>query len=386
MTFANIAIIVASAQALLLALLIIQKYQSLYANRFLALLLLSYTFILIHLLLQDTGLYGRAPYIFLIVGFPLIAMPLHYLYTKYLINRKNQFAKQDWIHFVPFLIFEVVLVSASLLSKIDLTAVATAEPATTPASFRIFNWIIILQGLVYLVGSYRLLTRYNRHIKEVLSSIEQVQLQWLRNITLVGVIAISIFFVEDLLMTQGINLSNFVFSSIFFAVYIYGIGYTGFLKSEIFISPIVEQTLHEVDSIESEQKPAAKYERSGLSDETAQQYLSQLLKLMVEKKVYQNNSLTLSQLAEMLSISTHNLSEIINTQSKKNFYDFVNTYRIEQVKTDLADRAKQHLKIISIAFDAGFNSKATFNTLFKEQCGQTPSEYRKQYLRTSTEE
>jgi len=383
---ANIALIVAAAQGFLLVVLIVQKYQSLFANRFLALLLLCYTIILVHLLLQDAGLYRIVPYVFLIVGLPFLAMPLHYLYTKYLITRKTTFAASDWIHLVPFLMFEIILISASLFSMIDLTAVATVEPAATPVSFRIVNWLIIAQGLMYLGLSYRLLTRYNAHIKDVLSSIEQVQLQWLRNITTVGLIAVMIFLIEDLLMAQGINLSNFIFSSIFFAVYVYGIGYTGFLKSEIFVSPIVEQTMHEVEIIESEVRPVAKYERSGLSHETAQQYLAQLLALMENERPYFDPSVTLTRLAEKLSITPHNLSEVINSQLNKNFYDFINGYRIEQIKKDLADPAKQHLKILSIAFDAGFNSKATFNTLFKEQIGKTPSEYRKSVLKTISEE
>ena len=82
------------------------------------------------------------------------------------------------------------------------------------------------------------------------------------------------------------------------------------------------------------------------------------------------------------NIPPHNLSEVINSRLKKNFYDLVNGYRIEQVKKDLSDPAKSHLKILSLAFDAGFNSKATFNTLFKESTGQTPSDYRKSILNT----
>lgn len=129
-----------------------------------------------------------------------------------------------------------------------------------------------------------------------------------------------------------------------------------------------------------EEESAVKYERSGLTDETAEQHLRALLRLMEQKKIYRNCALTLTELSAELSVSPHNLSEVINTKLRKNFYDFVNGYRLDEVKKDLADPSKQHLKILSLAFDAGFNSKATFNTLFKEQTGTTPSEYRKTVL------
>jgi AraC-like DNA-binding protein len=247
---------------------------------------------------------------------------------------------------------------------------------------RIFNAAVIVQGLIYLRLSIQLINRYNVHVKDVVSSIESVQLTWLRNITLAGMAAISIFLIEDLFLMNGINISNFILSSLCFAFYVYGMGYGGLLNSEIFVNPIVEKTMHVVEAIETtlEKNSVAKYEHSGLSDEAAEQYLQSLLQLMNEKKLYLNSSLTLTELSEDLSISPHNLSEVINTKIRKNFYDFINGYRIDQVKKDLADPSKQHLKILSIAFDAGFNSKATFNTLFKEQVGKTPSEYRKSVL------
>jgi len=120
-----------------------------------------------------------------------------------------------------------------------------------------------------------------------------------------------------------------------------------------------------------------RYERSGLDSRTSELIASQLSELMELKKPFTDPSLTLAQLAGMLSVSTHNLSEVINTKFGKNFYDFVNGYRIDVVKKNLTDPSKNDLNILSIAFDAGFNSKATFNSVFKQATHLTPSEYRK---------
>lgn len=378
----NIVLIVAASQSFLLAVLIFQKHRALFANRFLAALLFCFTVISIHLLIQDAGVYQIIPFVFVIVGIPLTASPLQFLYTKYLLRRQTHIAPGDWIHFALFLLFESALLIAFVFGFVDFSEATAATPDTAPFFLRLFNWLLIAQGLFYVAAGLRLIIRFNKQLKEVLSSIEQLQMNWLRNTTLAMLSAWILFLVEDTLMTQGINLSNYVFVSVVFAIYVYAMGFFGLMKSEIFSDPSVEKVMHVVEEIEitQDENNGAKYQRSGLSDETAGQYLQSLLRLMEEKKIYRNSSLTLTELSEELSVSPHNLSEVINTKLRKNFYDFVNGYRLEEAKKDLADRSKQHLKILSIAFDAGFNSKATFNTLFKEQTGVTPSEYRKKLL------
>ncbi|MEI7905778.1 MAG: helix-turn-helix domain-containing protein [Bacteroidota bacterium] len=378
----NIIVIIAAAQGLLLAILIIQKHRALFANRYLALLMLSYTGILIHLLLQDTGIYVSLPYFFLISGLSLAALPFHYLYTKHLVRRSQRFDSNELFHFIPFGIYEIILIVVIYTSQSDLSLVGVVSATDTPPILRLYNVAVIVQGMAYLGLSTRMINRFNLHIKDVVSSVEKIQLIWLRNITFTGFAAISVFLIEDLFLMNGINLSNFIFSSVGFALYVYGMGYGGLLKSEIFADPVVEKTMQAVEEIEHtiEEESAVKYERSGLTDETAEQHLRALLRLMEQKKIYRNCALTLTELSAELSVSPHNLSEVINTKLRKNFYDFVNGYRLDEVKKDLADPSKQHLKILSLAFDAGFNSKATFNTLFKEQTGTTPSEYRKTVL------
>ncbi|MBN1154366.1 AraC family transcriptional regulator [candidate division KSB1 bacterium] len=119
-----------------------------------------------------------------------------------------------------------------------------------------------------------------------------------------------------------------------------------------------------------------KYQKSGLTNERAQEYKKILLEFMDKEKPYRDNGLTLNQLGAMVNISPHNLSEIFNTQFHQNFFDFINSYRLEDVKQALIDGSKQHLTILALAFDAGFNSKTSFNTIFKKYVHMTPSEYR----------
>jgi len=215
------------SQGLLLAVLIFQKHRALFANRYLALLMLSYTCVLVHLLLQDTGLYVSFPFLFLISGLSLAAMPLHYLYTRHLIYRSAKFGSAELLHYIPFILYECALFAAIVTEQMDFSMAGEVSATNTPLILRVYNVAVIIFGLLYLGLSFILIRRYNSHVKDVVSSIESVQLNWLQNITVMGFAAISLFCIEELFLVQGINLTNFILSSIGFALYVYSMGYLG---------------------------------------------------------------------------------------------------------------------------------------------------------------
>ena len=96
---------------------------------------------------------------------------------------------------------------------------------------------------------------------------------------------------------------------------------------------------------------------------------------MVIEKPYLERELTIYDLSDQLKISRHILSEVINEHMGKNFYNLVNEYRVNEVKERMKGDDIRQLTILAIAYDSGFNSKSSFNTIFKEKTGQTPSEY-----------
>ena len=95
------------------------------------------------------------------------------------------------------------------------------------------------------------------------------------------------------------------------------------------------------------------------------------------KKPFLNGELTASELADELEMSRHQLSQILNYQLGLNFYDFINEYRVEEFKSRLKLSENNNLTLLGIAYDSGFNSKTTFNTIFKKVTGLTPSQYKK---------
>jgi AraC-like DNA-binding protein len=97
---------------------------------------------------------------------------------------------------------------------------------------------------------------------------------------------------------------------------------------------------------------------------------------MASEKLYLDNDLTLQKLADRVNISTHNLSEVINSKLNLSYYDFINKHRVEEFKNRIANPANDKYNMLSIAFDSGFKSKGTFNSIFKKFTGTTPSEYK----------
>jgi AraC-like DNA-binding protein len=121
----------------------------------------------------------------------------------------------------------------------------------------------------------------------------------------------------------------------------------------------------------------SKYATSSLKDVEKEKLSQRLTKSMENEKLFLNENLTLKELADKLETSPNNLSQIINEKFNKNFYEFINEYRINEVKSLLTDPKYSNYSLLGIAFECGFNSKSTFNSVFKQFTGKTPSEFRK---------
>jgi AraC-like DNA-binding protein len=379
----NVLMLIAAAQGGLIGLIIVQKHSALYANRFLALMMFAISAVLIHMVLDDLELYRSMRLLFpVLLSLTLAVTPLHFLYAKFLMDRSLRFRWRDWVHFIPCGVFLIIGFASLTGFSRGLNYFVEQQPNEPyPLFFLLFNWGIIVQGLSYVVVILYRIHSYEHEIKEVYSSIENRRLRWLRNITLLAATAWCSFTVEQAFLSFHVNVSDFMISSIFIAVYVFTLGYLGMLKAEVLeaSSPEAEIALNR-ETAEPVAADALKYGKSGLTAAAASQYKEMLMQVMEQDKPYRQSDLTLSQLAKRINVSPHNLSEVINSQMGKTFYDLINAYRIRDVMQALADPSQKHLKILAIAFDAGFNSKASFNTIFKQLTRDTPSAFRRKAL------
>ncbi|TPN86286.1 helix-turn-helix domain-containing protein [Aquimarina algicola] len=222
-----------------------------------------------------------------------------------------------------------------------------------------------------LVKSSLTILKHQKSIRYLSADVYRIDLKWLLYLLLAP---------TTLIFTEII----FSFSSSYTLIYIadvveflllFYMGYHIVLQKEIF--PYEKTQLENIDKvIKHQQQPDT--ENFALSASKIEEVKSVILQYMIEKQPYLESNITLPKLATGLQMKSHFLSYFLNTHFHKNFYSFINEYRVEESKKILVDPNKKHLNMLGIAFESGFNSKTTFNTTFKKITGVSPSNYRKQ--------
>ncbi len=241
------------------------------------------------------------------------------------------------------------------------------------APFEFLSIILILvQALFYTVLSYITIRKHQRKIQLFSSNTEGINLNWLEYIILV-ILGVNIIYVVYNLFYDPKSL-NFFINAVFLLV-IYCVGYYSLKQKEIY--PLEEKQRKELISI-NDNTDTEEVKRKLIPDEELARIKSQLENMMETRQPYLDSELNLIRLAEMLSVSTHHLSYVINTGFQKNFFQYVNEFRVEYAQKLLKD-SQSKLSILGIAYESGFNSKTSFNTTFKKITGQTPSEFKNKF-------
>ena len=156
-------------------------------------------------------------------------------------------------------------------------------------------------------------------------------------------------------------------------LYVFGVGFYGFKQQGIFTE------IRQDNSLNSQYKIPL-YEKSGLSQNERLEIKNQVIEYMLQEKPYLNPDLNIRHLADQLNVSVHKLSQTINQELQKSFFEFINDYRIDEAVKCLKSKDFKHYSIIAIAYECGFNSKTSFYNIFKKHTSQTPSEFRESLL------
>lgn len=300
----------------------------------------------------------------------LIPPPLIYNYVWLLTHGENKFRegyKKDFILLaVAFLLFLLLIV----LSYFQLTS-----SAFTDTYYRIF--LVLGSGVVgiqFIVYGYKMIDLIYSRSKEGFSvfkylfSVREKRYRWIRLMAV-------IFFLHGII---------FLIEGVYFAL-------NPESNAPLLINTIFYITLGYIFTINLIQNPAIihfskktagelvlkKYEKSGLTEGEAIAIMKKMNNYMEKEKPHINSNLSIQDLSDNLGIPVHTISEITNGLMGQNFFDYVNNYRVEEFKR-LADQSKdEEIKILHLAFDAGFSSKTSFNIAFKKFTGSTPSQYMK---------
>jgi len=330
-----------------------------------------------------TGLYTKFPStIGLILPLPLVHGPLLYLYVSALTRQFPRKKLYLFAHFAPPFILYIYLIGFFTLPAAEkILAMETGG-----AGYEVFNMIkeilIILSGIGYVTLSQILLYRHRKNIKNQFSAIEKINLNWLQYIVL-GICFIWIVVIfsdlipEETLKMNKVNSDILVFTAV--VLFVCFLGFFGLKQTSIFSVQAVH--LLEFQDMQSSTYTKShefeKYAKSGLKNTDAELLHKKLTDYMKVEKPYLNSQLSLSKLGDSFGVHSNYLSQVINERESKNFYDYINGYRIEEFKRLASDPKKKRLSILALAFECGFNSKSAFNNCFKKFTSQTPSEFMK---------
>lgn len=304
----------------------------------------------------------------------LLHGPFLFLYISALIDQKFQFTWEKLAHFIPFVLFNLFIVISSFFPEFSeqIRFDHVESEHESPWLFNFFLLLTVLSGPFYFILSILLFKKLDINLFNNFSSHEKVNLDWLRKLvyTFGGIWTVLMLFATAhhvfqlfswIFCTHGLSLS--------LSAFIILIGYYGLKQNEIF-----NQSPGHITGYVTEIK--TKYAGSYLKEADTELYVDKLKHFMATQKPYLEADLSLPELASQLEIPSHHLSRVINEQLGVNFFDFVNQYRVEEVKSRINNPEFENLSLLGIAFDSGFNTKSAFNRIFKKVTGITPSEYK----------
>ncbi|MGB3751119.1 MAG: helix-turn-helix domain-containing protein [Arcobacteraceae bacterium] len=300
---------------------------------------------------------------------PFLYGPFLYLYVLYSIKSKKYLNKSDYLHFAPAIISYLYMIPFFLFYSIE-EKIQVDKGVNN--DFSIFSYVIligfILSGIGYSILSYRKLMKREKLVEENFSYSNRINLIWLRysilGIVSVFITAAIISILRELIGFQFSFNPDILFYSIIVGFVVF-VGFSGIRQQGLFSSTILKE---EDLVIEKSQ-----YKKSSLKPDIATKKHAELLDLMKNEKLFLNPKLTISELSHSLSVSTNHLSQIINQYEQVNFHDFVNKYRVEEFIQNAQNN--KSFSLLGHAYDSGFNSKSTFNSVFKKIKSVTPSQY-----------
>jgi AraC-like DNA-binding protein len=369
------------AQALLLAAALLSlKRRDGAANRLLATLVLATAFSVTGSVLYATRYVLLLPHAAQVFGTcNFLSGPLIFLYVRSLTSGGARPGRKTLLHFAPAALCVLYYLPLYVRSGEDKLAYLTrALENYPPAEWRVKSVLIFFHVMTYLALSVRVVARARRGAwGPGAAPADRTTLAWVRNFVLM-VLVIWLVGAYRFLFAYDSRPETMMLLPLCFSVWVYVLGYMALSRPETLVGAGAAADGAAPRTAEPGAPSARKkYAGSSLTPDKAERALKKLLHLMAAERPYTDGELTLQKLAERLSLPANHLSQLINERLNQSFTDFVNSYRVREAQRLLADPSASHFSVLGIAEEVGFNSKSTFNLVFKKQTGMTPSEFRR---------
>ncbi|AYB33004.1 helix-turn-helix domain-containing protein [Chryseolinea soli] len=313
---------------------------------------------------------------------PVLLLVAPFLYLYVCSFREQITFRKAWPHFILFLV--AVVIEAYIVVKIAPLYPPSKQvpPEVIHSPWPMTRVILrLIQMLTYIYFAGRSLSSYQRSIQQLYSETSRIDLAWMRwliNGFLVLTIWMIFLYAMILKFPEQFRLIILINTAVI-TPYLYAVTFKGISQPTLWQArpkASREEVLEEIHLVEETE---ARNQKNTLNPERKDDIVARIQGLMEQDKLYLQAELTLQDLADQLGIPAYQVSQAINEGLQKTFYDLVNGCRVAEAQRLLLDPKNRNLKIMAVAFDSGFNSKTTFNTVFKKFTGLTPSEFKEQH-------
>lgn len=315
--------------------------------------------------------------------------PVIYFYTQSLLNPLFKFKKKEFLHLFPGLIY---LIYSFLIYFYDCVIADDIYFYSNGMDKDFDQWYQIsgqISMLFYFIVCLKYYSNYKKLVVEITSNANELLFAWIKNYLIAFLIMLLLPVVFDLTALFFPEIKSYQGSWWFYLLFsfvLYYIAITGYGNNTItkigFQFKYHEQNLvyylteNTTSSIIFDNVIDIKHEVVGdIEDENLYRWKNAIEDLIVSESLYKNSELSLIDIAKKLQTNVAVISKTVNQGFRMNFNDFINNYRIEAVKEMFAIGAHKKSTLLGIAYDCGFNSKATFNRAFKKSTGFAPKEY-----------
>ena len=313
--------------------------------------------------------------------------PLIYFYTQSLLNPSFRLTKKNLFHLLPGILYLFYSFVIWVYDKLILKDYYFYKDGMDKDFEEWYQKLGLLSMIVYFILSIKYYNVYKKLMFQVVSYADSVLFKWIRNYLIAFLVMLLLPILFDIIGYFYPEMKSYQGSwwfYLFFSIVMYYIAITGYsnptnatipFKMSLFDkNPILLLDLNSTNENES----VIDIEHESFEETNSPEislWKSKIETLIQEQKLYQNPELTLTDLAKKLETNASVISKTINQGFQMNFNDCINNYRIEAVKNSFANGEHKKSTLLGIAFDCGFNSKATFNRSFKKNTGKTPKEY-----------
>ncbi len=239
-----------------------------------------------------------------------------------------------------------------------------------PLRYHFFYKGHMIYNIILIFWYLKRLKKYQLKIKDYYSNIEEINLQWVRYFSwayfTINLVSLTTFLAYNFGLIKNIEIPFFAIN-VAFVIWLFYLIYSGIKQYSL--ANFSEPNEKKGENVKK------KYQTSSLSENEMDNLFNSIRQLFEEEQVFHDPELKVQSIAKRFGVTTHNISQTINLKANKPFYDFVNQFRVEELKKQLINPEMKKYTILALGLESGFNSKASLNRVFKQHVGQTPKEY-----------